>query len=44
MQSVMYAAPSKSERCIGIGCTGLDPACVIIILDVFRDMLKTAAF
>ncbi len=26
MQTVMYASPSKSDRCIGICCTGLDPA------------------
>ncbi len=26
MQTVVYASPSKSDRCIGICCTGLDPA------------------
>ena len=26
MQTVMYASPLKYDRCIGICCTGLDPA------------------
>ncbi len=44
MQTVRYASPSKSDRCIGICCTGLDPPLqqIFLVLVVAVEMDRTA--